>query len=93
MIGQFPIIRLMRFSHPRTKRWFRLRFAPARNALAWLRWALDFKGRAAVRGYLDECERRIEAAFPASERERIGAELMCFGRTEIRVAPSSSVTD
>ena len=75
--------------------WLRLR-APIRarmphGVLPWLRWALDFKGRAAVRRYLAECEARILLQFHTTDIERMSKELICFGRAEIRVpAPHES---
>jgi hypothetical protein len=86
--GLFPIMLLMRLFHPRVRRWFRLRLAAPRNALAWLKWALDFKGRAAVRAYLDECERRISESWDDAARERMACELAIYGRTEIRLSSS-----
>lgn len=91
-LGFLPIIRLMRKMSGAQQHGFRLR-VPIRarmphGVLPWLRWALDFRGRAAVRAYLRECEARIAAQFPREEAERISQELVCFGRAEIRGAAS-----
>lgn len=87
-LGFLPIIRLMRKISGAQQGWFRLRVSAPHGIIPWLRWALDFKGRAAVRAYLRECEARIAAQFPREEAERMSQELVCFGRAEIRVAAS-----